>query len=712
MGESPKQVITRLEDYLSRRSNEQVWENSWVRFPKRTLSSFALDVFNHDLLADKTNSSGPLRQDVKSFFLTQGGEPWIRIPISYLVKLALADVAAATSDNTPSLRRIARDLMPHFANDNSSPETCSFYITAVSPTSGMGRAIARETAKRFLLTQLLVMYANQRFQLKDTGQRAVIYAAPHPPIRQKELNGIIPDSLYRELFVNPCLSGWDRGEEKFGYMMLCHQVLSRAQLNALGKLKDAGIITRNLVVLPTGSNLSLANNGTHISLGSRKLTGLLRANTTAFDAASEKYLGDLTIKVVEHFLPLFVGSYSAAPYRLDFWDFHPELVLACLSHELDFTHLRMIWRRWKKKAGLNIFGQSLTPVGPIWLDKAISFLFRLRGDFIPDYRLIDYLMSLLSTEESQALDGTLGNDDRLKSDLSQLGVFDERMSLYLLYKLRSFHRMGFSGFEGRYYSLFESLLDDMSEAAGLQALVTALAYKYAAQGEVTHAHIPDDPFTESERRQVLFAAAVNTPTFFIRKQTPNLFLAKILGNMKSLRLSGRYPGYVRAYVREYRRALVNVIRKDAADLIEAFRLHEVIDNLEHRLEDPGGSAFDKLTRGILKEAGASSPMAVLGDELNGAAESYYRDTLRKKHVLEGLEVLQEDLRAMDSSLTCLHSVYQDIAKATGGAHSPSQFVGSMQQQILDDEIELNSLQKIIHLTLMVLHRDVTAHPNP
>ncbi|MDJ0669108.1 MAG: hypothetical protein QNJ61_17635, partial [Desulfobacterales bacterium] len=33
---------------------------------------------------------------------------------------------------------------------------------------------------------------------------------------------------------------------------------------------------------------------------------------------------DLVIKIVEHFLPLFVGTYSAAPYRLDFADMHPE----------------------------------------------------------------------------------------------------------------------------------------------------------------------------------------------------------------------------------------------------------------------------------------------------------------------------------------------------------------------------------------------------
>jgi hypothetical protein len=37
---------------------------------------------------------------------------------------------------------------------------------------------------------------------------------------------------------------------------------------------------------------------------------------------------------MEHFLPLFVGSYSAAPCRIGFRDFHPESALGFLPHEL------------------------------------------------------------------------------------------------------------------------------------------------------------------------------------------------------------------------------------------------------------------------------------------------------------------------------------------------------------------------------------------
>ena len=107
--------------------------------------------------------------------------------------------------------------------------------------------------------------------------------------------------------------------------------------------------------------------GPHVSLGSRALGALASDSRSGFNEDVEKHCGDLVIKIVEHFLPLFVGTYSAAPYRIDFRDFHPENVLGFLPHELDYTHLRMIWRRWKKKAKIGFLGRSMTPFGPRWL---------------------------------------------------------------------------------------------------------------------------------------------------------------------------------------------------------------------------------------------------------------------------------------------------------------------------------------------------------
>jgi hypothetical protein len=113
-------------------------------------------------------------------------------------------------------------MMSHFLNDNTSPEITSFHPVRSRESRGIGRQIARETLIRFMLTQLLV---------------------------QQRLNACISDAFYRHLFMSPCLSGWARGQEKYDYMHLCHQVLSRSQLNGIAKLKEAGIINSNLVVL-------------------------------------------------------------------------------------------------------------------------------------------------------------------------------------------------------------------------------------------------------------------------------------------------------------------------------------------------------------------------------------------------------------------------------------------------------------------------------
>ena len=700
-GGHSKRGKSELEFYLAHESND-VWENSWVRFPRRTLGPFAGQVLQHDLLADKRNPAGPPRRDVAKVLFYQDGEEWVRVPISYLSRLAFADVI---SGKAPSpVRRIGERLMDHFLNDNTSPETCSFYIMNLHPDTRLGRAVGKEASKRFFLSHLLTMYANRKFELLETGQRAVVYFAPHPPIRQKRLNSLISDNFYRELFMNPCLSGWDSGQDKHEYMRLCHEVLSRSHQHVIGKLKDAGIITRNLVVPTSPSNVSLANNGTHISLGSRKLTQLSQTLPGEFTPRDEKHFGDLVTKVVEHFLPLFVGTYSAAPYRLDFWDFHPENVLGFLPHELDHQFLRLLWQRWKRKARLRFFGKPVTPLGPLWLDKALSYGLGMRGDFIPDFRLVDYLVVLPSTEECPALDGTLGNDVRLKRDLAEQGIYDERMSFYQLYKLRTFSTMGFSGFEGRYYSLFESLLDDMGEAASLQAFLTALAFKYIFRFEVNPSDVPDDPATESERRQIFFGAAVNLPTFYVRADTSNRFLKRILDRTSKVRLSRRFPSYYRVHHREYRQALLTIMREDGADLIEAFQLHDVMDKLKDRLDNPDEcSAFGKLTKGILQESGATSPFSLSGEECNTAAETYYRQTLRTRHLSEAIQELEVDCATLDARGTpALHKAKALVQAILGPSTSAQAFLERTKPALIDETISLPHLTKLIHLVLITL----------
>ncbi len=712
-GDSPWQVLTSLEDFLEE-ENDHVWENSWVRFPRKFLSARADDILKTDLLADKSFPALGTRSDIGRFTYIEDGEPRVRVPISYLLKLALADVTGLP-DTPVDLCKIADKLMTCFLSDNTSPEVTSFYITPLSKKFGKGRSVSDEALLRYLSCQLLIQYANQQFELTESGQKARIYFAPNPPVRQRKLNELIPDSFYRELFMSPCLSGWDKGEEKHKYMGFCHRTLSNSQLNAVYKLKEAGIISTNLVVLPNTSNTSLANNGTHVSLGSDIISKVLSDPASGFSAVEEKYYGDLVIKITEHFLPLFVGQYSGAPYRLDFWDFHPEKVLGYLPHQLDYTHLRMLWRRWKKKAHLKFLGRRFTPFGPELFDRIFSTLAGVKGDFVSDFRLIDYFISLLSTEHSPALSGKLGNDEKLKNDLATMGVFDRNMATYLLCRMRQYATMGYSGFEARYYSQFENISDDLGEAVNLQVLINALAYKYVLTDRFCHIDIPDSPSIESERRQVFFGSAIGIPTFFVLNNTQNRFLKRILDVTEGKRPSRRYSGYTRVYNHEYKKALVRVIREDAKDLIEMMGMESTLNDLTLRLDYPEDSSVSgKLTKGILAETGSSKAMKLSGEEFNTAAETYYRETLRKKQIEEAFIVLQKDALKMVSPLLAVNSsLYQKLQTITDGK-PVVEFIKALKKDALEEALPRDKLVKLIQLTLLVIDsnkRFVSANSN-
>ncbi|MDZ7667539.1 MAG: hypothetical protein U5K27_19790 [Desulfotignum sp.] len=704
-GDTSRKTVTALERYLEQKND--VWENSWVRFPEKSLNAYAREVFTSDLLADKASPAAGPRSDAGQFRFLQAGEPMIRIPVSYLLKLSLADVIGSAPLIHPRIKQTGEKMLSHFLNDNTSPEIFSFHpVRSGVGSRGIGRTLATETLIRFLFTQLLVLYAEKKLGLKDTGQQVRVFFSASPPVMQHRLNECLSDAFYRYLFMSPCLSGWNRGEEKHAYMNLCHEVLSRSQINGIAKLKEAGIIQSNLVILPNSSNISLANNGTHISIGSRKLAQLLSDPGSGFTALHEKHLGDLVIKIAEHFLCLFPGTYSASPYRLNFEDFHPEKILGFLPHELDYTHLRMLWRRWKKKAANRMLGRPVTPFGPVWLDRFISRTFFLKGDFIPDFRLVDYLVSLMSTDQSPGLDGNPGNTTRLGSDLAQMGIFDTRMPLYQLIRLREFSRMGYSGFEHRYYSIFEHVLADMGNAADMQTLITALAYKYILNGEVTHAMIPDTPGVESERRQMFFCAAVNLPTCYVKTDTRNLFLKHIVSRISHTRKSRRYPGYTRIKIKDYKQALVNTLKKDGNALIDDLKLHAAIADLQSRIHSPDTrSACGRLVKGILTSQKKPDPMNYPGEVFNREAEQYYQETLRKQHMAEGFKTLISEFTGMDLWAGFREPVFRDIIGTILPDTDLDHFLKQVKGPLMANDLPLEPIKKLLFLIMLYVNME-------
>ncbi len=134
-GEAPQRSLLELESFL--RDAGEVWDNSWIRFPQQKLSRAAQQVLEADL---QIMRDGHIRErcDADRYRFVQGGEPWLRIPISYALKLALADVAGVQPHMPEVMRDEADRLLRHFLNDNTSPETTSFRIVGFGKRALIG----------------------------------------------------------------------------------------------------------------------------------------------------------------------------------------------------------------------------------------------------------------------------------------------------------------------------------------------------------------------------------------------------------------------------------------------------------------------------------------------------------------------------------------------------------------------------------------------
>ncbi len=86
-GDTSQRSMNELERFLSNNS-DGVWENSWVRFPKSRLNNLALGILQKDLLKSKDSPGSRDRSDAGRFSIVESGQDFIRIPISYLLKLA------------------------------------------------------------------------------------------------------------------------------------------------------------------------------------------------------------------------------------------------------------------------------------------------------------------------------------------------------------------------------------------------------------------------------------------------------------------------------------------------------------------------------------------------------------------------------------------------------------------------------------------------
>jgi hypothetical protein len=131
-----------------------------------------------------------------------------------------------------------------------------------------------------------------------------------------------------------------------------------------------------------------------------------------------------------------------------------------------------------------------------------------------------------------------------------------------------------------------------------------------------------------------------------------------------------------------------------------------MEELMSRLEYPDkNSAAGRVTRGILETINARSPMEINARTFNQGAEKYYRETLRRRHLMEAVRFLEEDCLKADLHSGDMDEKTVDALRSVLGGTAAVDFLRKVKRDLLEERVPLDMLRRVINLVLVTIHHD-------
>jgi hypothetical protein len=238
----------------------------------------------------------------------------------------------------------------------------------------------------------------------------------------------------------------------------------------------------------------------------------------------------------------------------------------------------------------------------------------------------------------------------------------------------------------------------MAPAADLQQLLLMVAYQFALEGSITHGDIPDDPTSESERRQPFFFAAAGLPAFYVHKNSRNKLLKQILPHCKKMRSSWRHPDFLRISIRDYCEALLTWLSQNASATIDQAGAELTIMELRFRLADPALQAHQRVINGVMEESGGRDPMESRARDFNLVAEHHYRETLRRANLHEAFEQLRQDAAKLAKSECPELGAWVRFGVRV---QDPVRFLNSIADRMVNETLTAQEVKTVLNLLLLL-----------
>jgi hypothetical protein len=107
-------------------------------------------------------------------------------------------------------------------------------------------------------------------------------------------------------------------------------------------------------------------------------------------------------------------------------------------------------------------------------------------------------------------------------------------------------------------------------------------------------------------------------------------------------------------------------------------------------------------------------MALTGDEFNAAAETFYRERLKKEQMGQALDQWSEQVRQLDAMSAWRSGQFNQALFAVLKGRDASAFISTARSSVIAEELPLAAITQMIHLMLLTLshmkRQSEAAHP--
>ena len=132
----------------------------------------------------------------------------------------------------------------------------------------------------------------------------------------------------------------------------------------------------------------------------------------------------------------------------------------------------------------------------------------------------------------------------------------------------------------------------------------------------------------------------------------------------------------------------------------------VVSDLAARIHSPSlFSVGGRLVNGILTGSSKETPMDLKGETFNRRAEHYYMETLRVKHMEQGLSVLEELFAQLEIQALSRDTACREALCAILGEAPLTDFIDTVRYPFLDGSLSRDKLLQFIHLIILYIDRE-------